>query len=893
MSEWAQAVRQRLVSHDVDPTRHSAVIDELAQHLDERYAALLARGMAVSEARRTVAEELEDEALERELRRMERGQPPSSPAIGASPGSGVLSSLAQDLGYAARTLRSSPGFSAIAIITLALGVGMNTAIFSVLNAVMLRPLPYRDPDRLVRLFESNPQRGWPEFSVSHPNFLDWRAQTTRWDMLVATFADSVALVTDEGAEMLRGSRVTAEFLPALGVAPILGRNFTPDEVAVGATGRSVILTEGFWQRRFGRDPAVVGRTVTMNSAPHTIVGVLPRQFEWGDDLDVLLPLVLEPNRSRGDHVLTVFGRLKPTATLDQARAELTTIAANLGQQYPADNDGWSVRLRSFYDWLIPEQTRQSLVVLQGAVALVLLIACVNIANLLLARGAARQKELAIRVALGASRKRLLCHGAAESLLLALIGSAAGLVLAGATIRLLSSYGADIVPRLNEAHIDLTAIGFAVISGVASAALFGLMPSWQAARNDAGQVLSDGARGSTGGQTRQRLRRALTITEVAFSVALLVGAGLLVRSFSRLQKVDAGFDVDTVMTARVTLADRTAFDSNAKRAAFWQRVNAEVGALPGIVSVSSGSGVPLTPVGGTATELRVPGFTPPRGTQPSADWRVITPGYFKTLGIPLRGRDFTDGDGPTVGPSVIVSESLVRRYFPDQDPIGKAITPRTLGNRPHTIIGVAGDVRGRGLDRDPLPTIYFSAVATPAFGTMTVVWRSIGEGTAHVSAIREALRRIHPQVAMFDVRAINALLETSFAQRRFNVYLLTLFASVALVLAAIGLFGVMAYLVSQRTREIGVRLALGADRGQVFRLIIGRGVALAGVGAVLGVGLALWLSRLMETLLFGVSPLDPITFAAVPTAMITIAAAACYVPARRAMRVDPVTALRAE
>jgi len=893
MSEWAQAVRQRLVSHHVDPTRHSAVIDELAQHLDERYAALLARGVDAIEARRTVAEELDDEALESELRRMERGQPAPSPAIGAPPRSGVLSSLGQDLRDVARTLRKSPGFSAIAIITVALGVGMNTAIFSVLNAVMLRPLPYHDPDRLVRLFESNPQRGWSEFSVSHPNFLDWRAHATGWDMLVATFADSVSLVTNDGAEILRGSRVTGEFLPALGIAPMLGRNFTPDEVAIGGTGRSVMLTEGFWQRRFGRDPAIVGKTVVMNSAPHTIVGVLPRHFEWVDDVDVLLPLVLEPNRSRGDHVLTVFGRLKPTVTLDQARAELTTIADNLARQYPADNDGWSVRFRSFYDWLIPEQTRQSLVVLQGAVALVLLIACVNVASLLLARGAARQKELAIRVALGASRHRILWHGAAESLLLALIGSVAGLVLASATIRLLSSYGADTVPRLNEANIDVTAIGFAVLSGLVSAALFGLIPSWQAARNDAGHVLSDGARGSTAGHSRQRLRRALTIAEVAFSVALLVGAGLLVRSFTHLQHVDAGFDVNTVMTARVTLADRTAFDNNAKRAAFWQRVNAEIGALPGIVSVSSGSGVPLTSVGGTATELRVPGFTPPRGTQPSADWRVVTPGYFKTLGIPLRGRDFTDGDDPTVGPFVIVSESLVRRYFPDQEPLGKAITPRTLGNRPHTIIGVAGDVRGRGLDRDPLPTIYFSAVATPAFGTMTVVWRSVGEGTAHVSAIRDALRRIHPQVAMFDVRAINDLLETSFAERRFNVYLLTLFAGVALALAAIGLFGVMAYLVSHRTREIGVRLALGADRGQVFRLILGRGVGLASVGAALGIGLALWLSRLMETLLFGVSALDPMTFAIVPAAMIAIAAAACYVPARRAMRVDPVTALRAE
>ena len=652
------------------------------------------------------------------------------------------------------------------------------------------------------------------------------------------------------------------------------------------------MTDGWWRRTFGADPAALGRTIPINGAPHTIVGILPPHFDWGNDLELLLPFAPDPARSRGDHQLSVIGRLKRDASIDTATAELKGIAANLARQYPADNEGWTVRLVSFYDWIIPEETRQSLVVLQGAVVLVLLIACVNVANLLLARGAARQKEFSIRVAVGASRGRILWHGALESLVLAALGTAAGVALAALTLRALSVYASDTVPRIDEASIDLRVLAFAALSSLIAAMLFGVLPSIHAARDHAGQVLHDTSRGSTGGRARQRLRATLTVAEVALSVALLIGAGLLLRSFLSLQRVDPGFAVEAVMTGRVMLADREAFDTQPKRADFWRRMNTAIAALPGITAVSTGSSVPLGG-GNTSTEISVPGAAVAPGVQPSADWRVVMPGYFKAMGIPLRGREFTEADGIGAPPMLIVSEALARTYWPGEDAIGKSITPRSLGNRTHTIIGVAGDLRSFGLDRDVRPTVYYSGLAAPVFNPMYIVWRSAVNPASHVPAIREALRAINPKVALYDVRAASDMLANSFGPRRLNLYLLGLFAAVALALAAIGLFGVMAYLVTQRTREIGVRLALGATRREVLQLIVGRGVTLAAAGALLGIVVALWLTRLMSGLLFSVSATDPATFAAVPLVLIGVALVACYIPARRAMRVDPVTALRAE
>jgi putative ABC transport system permease protein len=891
MHDWRAAVRARLEARRVDSTKHVAVVEELAQHLDDRYHSLLARGHDEAAAARSVLQELDEgDALRDELWRAERSAT-DRPVPGTPPGR-MGRALWQDLRYAARALRWSPGFTLIATLTLALGIGVNAAIFSVINAVMLRPLPYADPARLIRLYESNRQRGWPEFSASHPNFLDWRAQTRSWESLAATSAGTISMTTAAGAEVLREAVVTADFLPTLGITPSLGRNFLADEDRVGGNTRVVILTDGFWRRAFGANPAIVGAIVQLNGTPYTIVGVLPPQFQWGPDLEVLVPLAPDPARSRSDHRLLVIGRLKPGVSLDEARTELTAVAARLAQQYPADNEGWTVRLVTFYDWLIPAPTRQSLVVLQGAVLLVLLIACVNVANLLLARGAARQKELAIRVAIGASRGRIVWHGAMEALILAGLGAAAGLGVAAAALRVLSTYAASAVPRLDEARVDARVLAFAALSALAAAVLSGVLPSIHAARDHGGQVLHDATRGSTGGRGRRRLRATLTVAEVALSVALLIGAGLLLRSFVNLQQVDPGFAVDGLMTGRVMLTSRTAFDTPDKRSVFWRRLTDEVRGLPGITAFSTGSGVPLTP-GNTSTEIEVPGVQLAPGAQPSADWRIVTPGYFATMGIPLRGSDFPDSDGPGSRPSIIISETLARTYWPGQDPIGRTLITRSLNTVPHTIIGVAGDVRGSRLDSDPRPMLYYSGIAVPSFNPMYAVWRSASDPATQVAAIRQTITRINPQVALYGVTAATALRSDSFGPRRLNLYLLGIFAAVALALALIGLSGVMAYLVSQRTREIGVRLALGANRRDIFASVVGQGVGMAIAGAAIGVGGAFWLTRVMSSLLFSVSATDPGTFVGVPILLVAIAALACAVPARRATRIDPVVALRAD
>jgi putative ABC transport system permease protein len=781
-------------------------------------------------------------------------------------------------------------FAAAAILTIALGVGVNTAIFSVVNAVMLQPLPFGDPDRLVRIYESNAERGSPEFSASDPNFLDWHAQATSWEALAAFDSGTVSLTADPGIEVMRALRVTSDFLPALGFRPALGRNFRPEETRLGGDPSVTIISDGLWRRVFGADPDVIGASVRLNDTPHTVVGVLPPHFAL-DDAELLRPRALDPNRSRSDHQLSVIGLLESNVTIDQARDELTVIAAQLAEQYPADNDGWTVRLVTFDDWLLPRQVRDSLIVLQGAVLLVLLIACINVANLLLARGVGRQKETAIRVALGASRARIIWHGLMESGLLALIGAATGVGFAAVTVRVLSVYAATAVPRVDEASIDWVVLSFALVCALVSAAAFGLLPSLQAAREQ-GRTLHDGSRGTTGGRGRQRIRASLTIAEVSLSVALLIGAGLLLRSFIMLQQVDAGFDVDAVMTGRVMPASATEFDTPDERREFWARLTAEVAALPSITGVSTISFVPLGR-GNTSTDIAVPGAPTLPGVRPSADWRVVTPGYFETLGIPLRGRDFTEADGPDAPPVIIVSEVLARQYWPNEDPIGKTLVPSSLGNRERAVIAVAGDVRSFGLDGELRPMVYYSGLEAPVFGQMYLVWRSALDPRSHIPAIRDAILRVNPQVAFYDVMPAAELLSDSFGSRRFNLYLLGLFAIVAMALAVIGLFGVMAYLVSQRTREIGVRLALGATRARVFQMVIGRGIALAASGAAVGVIVAAWLTRLVESLLFSVSRMDPVIFTAVPIAMVTVAVLACYLPATRAMRVDPMIALRLE
>lgn len=889
MRDWKAELNTHLADRRIDPTLHASTLDELSAHLEELYRSRVDRGMSPAEADRSVLEELNDGALERELRQAEHVRPPRPPAIGEQR-AGPLDGIAQDVRYAVRTLRQSPGFTAAAVITLALGIGANAAILSIVNAVLLRPLPYPRADRIVRLQESNPEIGRATMAASYPNFADWRTQSTSFQALGAYWENTFNLASGEGADMIRGLEVMHDFFPVTGVSAAIGRTFLAEEVDPATNVRVVVLSDGIWKRRFGSDPSLVGRQLLIDGRPYTVIGVLPPTFSWGV-AELFTPLGRQALLPRGDHRFTVAGRLRDGVTIDRARAELINIAAGLAAQYPENGKGWTVRTTPIYDWLIPTTVRESLVVLLGAVGVVLIIACANVANLLLARAVGRQRELAVRVALGARGWRIIRQLITESVVLASVAAAIGLGVGMLMTRLLVAYGPTNVPRLGEASFDLTVTVAVFAISLTTVLIFGVAPAIHVARQKPSGVLQEAARGSSGGRRAQRWQSTFTVVEVAFSVALLIAAGLLLRSVWRLQQVDPGFNIEPLMAMRVAVPDAT-YATGESRGAFYARLLPEIQALPGVVSVATTSAAPLSG-GNTVTDVRVPGVEVGPGGAPSADWRFVSPGYFSTMGIPLRGRDFSFQDREDQSPTTIISEAAARVFFPGQDAVGRQITLGSIGNRTRTVIAVAGDVRVFGLDIEPRPMVYYSIRNLSSWNTNTVVWRSAGHPTAHVAAIRDIVRRIDPTVALFDVRTLEEMLDNSLAARRFNLYLLGVFAGVSLFLAAIGLFGVMAYLVSQRTREIGIRLALGAKARDVFQLIFGRGLALAVAGAAIGVASAFWLTRMMQSLVFAVSTTDPITFVVVPALLILVAVLACYVPARRAMRVDPMSALRAD
>ena len=891
MPDWKHEVLRRL--NDPVLARQPEVIEELAEHVEQRYRGLIARGRGESDAVAEALDELSDpSALARELRRLVPG-PLVAPESARTGRCSVLATLRQDLWYAARVLRKNTGFTAVAVMALALGTGANTAIFSVVNTVMLRPLPFAQPDRLIRIWESNPDGGWPTFSASHPNFLDWRTRSTAFERLAAITGVSYSLTSGEDAEIVRGYAVTADFLPILGTTPALGRNFLPEEDRPGGNTRVAIVSHGFWQRRFASDPSILQRTLTLNGLTYPIIGVLPDKFGWGGStMDLIVPLAPNPARGRGDHRLLVIGRLKGSATLDQARTELTGIAAQLAEQYPASNRGWTVRLSTFYDWLVPDETRQALVVFAGAVLVVLLIACGNVANLLLARGAQRQREISIRAALGAERSRIVTQLLVEALLLAAIAGTIGIGIAILTTRLVVAYAPDALPRLDELTIDGRVLAFAMVSAILTGLIFGIVPALQTSKPNLTETLKEGTAGAGGSARRQRLRSALVVAEVALSVALLIGAGLLIRSFWRLQHVNPGFTTDGLLTMGITLPG-SRYPTGEHAWAFYERLLSSVRALPGVQGAATVSIVPLGG-GNTSSQIEIPGKAVAPGTQlPGADWRLVSPGYFRTLGIPLRGRDFADRDTKDAPPVAIISAQAARVYYPNEDALGRTIQISSFSRDPITIVGIANDIRSLGLDTDPGPMVYGSAKAFSGWNPMNVVLRSALDPASHAPAVRAAVRALDPSVPVYDIRPLTELFDDSLGPRRFNMYLLTCFAGVALLLACIGLFGVMAYLVSQRTHDIGVRLALGAAPRDVLRLILGQGLGLALAGAAIGVLGGLAGGSVMRSLLYSVTPTDVVTFVSVPLVLITVAVLACYVPARRAMKVDPLIALRSE
>jgi len=803
----------------------------------------------------------------------------------------------QDLRFGVRMLLKQPGFTLIAILTLALGIGANTAIFSVVNAVLLRALPYPEPGRLVRFWESNPGRDWLEFGASAPNFADWRKQQSVYEQLAAYEFNTFNFTGSGEPERVAAVSVTANFFSVLGVAPAHGRNFLPEEEQSGRN-RVAILSDGLWQRRFGADPNLIGHQIQLNGESYTVVGVMPPRFQLTQGTELWAPLTLDPavqprRADRSIRNLSVIGRLKPGVGLAQAQAAIDTIARQLEQQYPASNAGWGVRMSTFYDWLVPEQIRRSMLVLFAAVGFVLLIACANVANLLLARASARQREMAIRAALGASRWRVIRQLLSESLLLSTLGGLVGLLLAFWCTNLIKASTSLDIPRLDETRLDVKALGFTFLIALITGLIFGLAPAWQASRLALNETLKEGGR-SGGGSQRQRLRGALVIAEVALALVLLIGAGLMIRSFAHLQNVPLGFTPENVLTMRLTLP-AAKYGQGAPRVNFFDQLLQRLHGVPGVIDASAVTELPLAGGGTWAEEVQLEGRAPD-GTPRSAGVNAVLPRYFHTMGIPLlAGRDFTEqdrgafwlGETPLTW---IVNETFARRYWPNENPLGKRFRIGDNRNPFGTVIGVAGDVRSLSLEQEARPAFYVSHghYSLPA---LTVVVRTSAPPEALTAALRAQVYALDPDLPVYNLRPLEQVVANAAGQPRFHTLLLGLFSAAAALLAAIGIYGVMTYTVTQRTHEIGIRLALGAQARDVRALVAGQGLKLALTGVALGLAAAFALTRLMKSLLYAVSPTDPLTFGVIALLLLSVALLACWLPARRATKVDPMIALR--
>jgi putative ABC transport system permease protein len=812
-----------------------------------------------------------------------------------------MRTLLQDLRFAARVLWKSPGVSAVAVVALTLGIGANTAIFSVVNGVLLRPLPYPEPERLVRLSEQSERV--PQMSVAYPNYLDWRAQQTVFEQMAAMQLQSYNLSGAGEAERLSGRNVSPEFFAALGVAPALGRVFTEEENAPGRE-RVAVISHGLWQRRFGGDAAVLGRAVTLNGQPFTVVGVLPQGFRYSSPSDVYVPInsaIDDTMRtSRSYHPgIAVLARLKDGVTVERAAEEMKTIAARLSAQYPETNTGNGVRVQPLSEFFVG-QIRPALLILLAAVGLVLLIACANVANLLLARAAARGREIAIRTALGASRLRIVRQLLTESVTLALLGGGGGLLLALWGVDALRSLAADNLPPTAEVGLDsnvlLFTLGVSFLTGVA----FGLAPALQASRADLSTSLKEGGRGQTGGVGRQRMRSALVVSEVALSLLLLIGAGLMMKSFFLMRQAETGFDPSNLLTMQVSRAIGKG-ETAARSARFFDDLRERLRAVPGVTAAAYSTGVPM--LGAPDTSVMIAGQPVPEpGKAPQVTFYVASPGYLETMNIPLvRGRFFGEHDdagAPLVG---VVDEVFARTIFPGEDAVGKRLRGYGPGMPDMEIVGVVGHVSqgGPGAPESARAQLYYAFRQVPEkylpdfMGDVTVVVRTAADPATVVAAARREAQALDPAQPLYSVVTMEEVMAQSVATQKLSTLLLGLFAGVALLLAAVGLYGVMSYAVTQRTHEIGVRLALGAGRRDILRMVVGQGMLLTAAGIAVGLVAALAGTRLMASVLYGVSATDPATFAGISLVLAAVALAANYFPARRATKVDPMEALRYE
>jgi putative ABC transport system permease protein len=802
-----------------------------------------------------------------------------------------METLWQDLRFGIRTLLKKPGFAMVAVMTLAAGIGLNTAIFSVVNSVLLRPLPYKQPDRLVQMLETwSPGSAANTGGVSPNNFVDWQKQAGSFEVMSAYWLWLFTLTGTNEPTEVPGMKVSTNFFALLGVAPQLGRTFLPEEDQPDKN-RVAVISHGFWQRRFGGSADVIGQPLKLDDDTCAVIGVLKpdfRQTELAVDYgaEVWTPLVINPNANlRGSHYLRAIGRLKSGLTLEQAQAEIATIARQLEQAYPNTNRDRGVSLVPL-DEHVTRRVRWALVVLQFATGFVLLIACANVANLLLARVTVREKEMAIRSALGAGRWQLVRLLLAESSVLAVIGGAVGFLLAQWGIDLLVSIAPRGIPRLDEIAVDSRVLGFTLALSLVTVLVFGLVPAWQSARVNLNEAIKESGRSTARGQG---LRGALVVAEIALTLVLLVGSGLLVRSLIEMQQADLGFSPKNLLTMRVSLLE-SKYRERGQVANYYQQLLSRIENLPGVQSAAVTSSPPMITMNNMRSGFEIEGQPTEPGRGSTARYAVVSPDYFRTMAIPLMsGRAFTERDTRDAAQVAIINDNFARRYFPNVDPLGKKII---VGRMTREIVGVVGSIRHESPADEEAEKLY-APHAQNSWGTVMLIVRAAGDPNKLVAAASKAVWDGDPEAAVSTIATMDQALSEVVSRPRFNTLLLSVFSILALILASVGLYGVMSYAVAEHTREIGIRLALGAQASDVLKLIVGQGLVLALVGVVVGVAGAFGLTRLMAKLLFGVTPTDPTTFVGVSALLIVVSLLACYVPARRATRVDPMVALRYE
>ena len=815
-----------------------------------------------------------------------------------------MDTLVQDIRYALRMICKSPGFAAVAVLTLTLGIGANTAIFSVVNAALLRPLPFKDPKQLVQIWHVPPAKSFPGmtmFSVSAANYVDWHNQNRTFEKM-AIYAYSGLNLTGKGqAEALTAAAVSQDFFSVLGSEPMLGRTFSPDEDEPGH-GNVAILGYGLWQTHFGSDRGVIGQQISLNGQSYTVIGVMPRRMRLPSWAQLWTPMAWTAKQAavRGEHHYMVIARLKPQVDTKQAQVEMTTISRRLEQQYPEDDKGWGAIVVPLRDQMVGD-VRPALLVLLGAVAFVLLIACANVANLFVAKALARRKEIAIRTALGASRSRVVQQILTETTLLSIAGGALGLLLSQFAVKLILAFLADRLPASIMVTLDGWVLAFTLSISVLTGILAGFAPAWRLTKTDLSEAMKEGLGRTDADAGGNRTRSVLVVSEVALSLVLLIGAGLMIRSLWRLRGVDPGLDPHNVLTLSASVSNKR-FPEPRQQVVFFNQVLERVRTLPGVQSAAAIDALPITGEGSNQPVAIEGRPKVPMSDQPEVAVRLIMPGYLEAMRIPLlRGRNLNNSDTADRPAAVLISQSMAKRFWPNEDPIGKHLTLTFFPEKSREIVGVVGDVKQWGLDVvEPVATLYFplaqispSITADWASFPMTLVVRSSSQPAGVVSAVTGAVHQVDPEIPIVDVLTMEDLISNSLSQQHMTMLLLAAFAGLALVLASVGIYSVLSYAVRRRLREIGIRMALGAQARDVLRMILGYGAKLAAIGVGIGALSAFGLTRLMTSQLFGITATDPVTFATVALLLVLIALAACYLPARRATKVDPMVALRYE